>query len=586
MSEARHPTDVDLLVKILPYLRPQVALYAIALIAAPISAMLVIVQPYLLKVAIDDHILQGDLEGTTWVALQYLVAVLLSFALESTYMLALGYAAVRSIAGLREAVYRHTLSLSRSFFDQQPTGRLLTRATSDVEALGETLTAGAVTIALDVLKVVGILTAMLLLDWQLTLVMTVISPLIFGVVEVIRRVLRRLYLEVRTSLGELNALTSERLMGLQIVQLYSDEVRTLKMFDERLYRYRDATIKTNIWDASLFAILNGLSFITLALMLWDGTGSLLEGAVTAGLLAAFIDYIARLYQPIQEFSQKVAVIQRATSALEKIFGLLDCEEQISEGDTRLTEATGHLVLRDVEFAYGEDAPDVLRGVSLELTPGTVLAVVGRTGSGKSTLGRLLTRAYDNYRGSITLDGTELSKIHPRDVRGIIGSVMQDVQLFPGDVQFNLTLGQELPEERMWECIRMARAEEAVNALGGLQGTVEHAGANLSVGEAQLLSFARTMAQDPPIVIMDEATANVDTLTEVLIQEATQEVLKRKTVLVIAHRLSTIINSDAIAVMDAGRVVELGTHTELMALGGRYAGLFLEQFGEDADESVA
>lgn len=578
MDDVRHPTDWSLLVKLWPFIRPQLPFYIGALMLAPVSAGLSILQPYLLKVALDDYISVGDLAGTQMIAVGFLIAVLVAWVAEASYLYVLSMGAIRTITSLRSAVYRHTVGLSQSFFDTQPKGRLLTRVTSDVEALGETLTAGAVTIVLDVLQVTGVLIAMFLIDPWLTGVMLLVSPVILVVVEVLRRILRRLYLEVRTSLSELNAFTTERINGVEIVQLYNDEARSRGMFRERLHRYRDATIRTNVYDASLYAIIDGLSAITVALMLWYGSGGILEGTLTAGLLAAFIAYIDRLFRPIQEFSAKVAIFQRATTAMEKIFGLLDVDDVIEEGDAVLPEPVGELIVRGLGFAYG-DGPKILDDVSLELRPGEVVAVVGRTGSGKTTLGRVLTRAYQGYTGSVTLDGHEISDLAVRDVRRAVGTVLQDVQMFPGDVRLNLSMGHDITDDRLLEAIQLARAEDVVERLGGLDGRVSHKGGNLSVGEAQLLSFARTLVYDPPVVILDEATANVDTLTEAKIQAATEAILARKTVLVIAHRLSTIIGADRICVMDAGRVVEMGNHEELLALGGRYAGLFHQQFSE-------
>jgi ATP-binding cassette, subfamily B, multidrug efflux pump len=583
LEKVRHPTDWSLLKKLWPFVRTHVHWYALALVLAPVSAGLSIAQPWLLKVALDEHIMQGDLPGTREVALVFLGAVLLSWVTEAAYLYLLSLGALGTVTDLRNRVYRHTVDLAQGFFDKVPKGRLLTRVTSDIEALNETLTAGAVTIVLDVLKVVGVLGAMLWLDAWLTGVMLLVSPVILVTVEVLRRILRRLYLEVRTSLSELNAFTTERINGVEVVQLYNDEVRSLEMYDRRLQRYRDATIRTNVYDASLYAIIDGLSSITVALMLWYGSAGVVEGTLTAGLLAAFIEYISRLYQPIQEFSAKVAVLQRATTAMEKIFGLLDVEEEVREGTAELAEPVGRLRVRELSFAYG-DGPAILKGIDLDLDPGDVVAVVGRTGSGKTTLGRVLTRAYDGYGGSVTLDGVELRELRLADVRRTVGTVLQDVQLFPGDVRFNLTLGAEVDDETLFEAIRVARAAETVERLGGLDGRVEHKGSNLSVGEAQLLSLARTLVFDPPVVIMDEATANVDTLTEARIQEATEAILARKTVLVIAHRLSTVVNADQICVMDGGRVVERGTHAALMAAGGRYAELFHQQF-EGADAAL-
>ena len=273
-------------------------------------------------------------------------------------------------------------------------------------------------------------------------------------------------------------------------------------------------------------------------------------------------------------------------AFEHLFGLLDHDESIEFGDQTLDRDLEEIRLEDVHFAYSEDGPDVLKGVSLVLRPGEVVALVGRTGSGKSTVGKILTRMYAGYRGSITVNGTELRDLDRSTARGTIGTVAQDVQLFPGDVRFNLALGSDRSDASLQDAVDVVHAQAAVARLGGLDGRVEHGGRNLSVGEAQLLSFARTMAHDPPVVILDEATASVDSMTEALIQQATQAILERKTVLVVAHRLSTVMNADRILVMDSGHIVESGTHSQLMEAGGAYAGLFHAQFTTAEEQSVA
>jgi ATP-binding cassette subfamily B multidrug efflux pump len=571
-------TDWALAGRLWPYVARHAFWYVLALVCAPVSAVLSIAQPYLMKVALDDYILVGDLAGTREIALWFLLAVALSWVTEALYLWLLSVGALRTITDLRADVYEHTVSLALRFFDRQPKGRLLTRVTSDVEALGETLTAGAMTIVLDVLSVIGVLIAMFILDLWLTLVMLILSPLVYATVEILRRVLRRLYNEVRTSLSELNALTTERINGVEVVQLYNDEARTLRFYDDRLMRYRDATIRTNIYDALMYAIIDGLSSITVALMLWYGVWGDNADALTAGLLAAFIEYVSRLYRPIQEFSAKVAVIQRAGSAMEKIASLLAIDDRIPSGELRLRSPVGRLDLEEVRFAYGDGA-DVLNGITLEVQPGQVVALVGRTGSGKTTLGRLLTRAYDGYRGSIQLDGLELRDLDLGDARRAIGTVLQDVQLFPGDVRFNLALGVAVDDETLWHAVRTARAEAVVERLGGLDGRVEHKGANLSVGEAQLLSIARTLVQDPPMLVLDEATASVDSLTEARIQEGMNALLRGRTVLVIAHRLSTITGADLICLLDRGQIIERGRHAELMEAGGAYAELFRQQFAD-------
>lgn len=578
------PSNWSLYRRMWQYMKPLWWMYLLAVLCAPASAVLTILQPALLERAINDAILPGDIDGVKTLALYYLAAVVVSFVLQVLYSVLMSYAALQTITDLRTAVYRHTVRLKQSFYDTHPTGQLLTRATNDIEALGETLTAGAVTIVLDVLIILGILVAMFWYQARLTLVLLVMAPVIALILDRLRRVLRRLYLEIRESLSAVNAYLAERLQGVVVVQLYSDEVRSDEAFGQRVDRYRDATVRSNVWDALIYAIMDGLSSIAIGLILWVGSGALFGDPISAGVLVAFVDYVNKLFTPIQEFSGKLSILQRAASALEKIFGLLDQKAFIADGDAEPAPTEGRLVLRDLRFAYRDDAV-VLRGVDLELNPGEVVAIVGRTGSGKTTIGKLLTRAYDGYEGSITLDGVELSDLPTAYVRENIGMVRQDVELFPGDVRFNLALGSDIDDEQLMQSVRVAHAEHAVTALGGLDGHVAHQGANLSVGEAQLLSFARTIAHDPPLVILDEATASVDTLTEARIQAATEAVLASKTVLVIAHRLSTIIGADRIVVLDKGKVLECGSHSELLAANGTYAELFRQQFNEAGDDEL-
>lgn len=580
MSQQR--SDIDLFRRVWPTVKPDWPYYMVAFVFAPASAALTILLPWLLKRAVDDAIVVGDGAALSVFAGWYLAAVLAGFVCEAGYTVATSYGATRTIARLRRRVFAHTVHLSPSFFDQQPTGRLLTRATADVDALGETLSFGAVTIVLDVLLVCAIVAAMFALDARLTFVLLLVGPPLALVVNVIRRQLRRLFLVVRETLSELNAYAAERLSNVELVQLASDEARTNAAFGQRLRLYRDATIKTNVGDALLYAVVDGVSSITMAMMLAYAASPWIDGVLTAGLLAAFIDYVGRLFTPIREFSGKLAAIQRAGSALEKIYDLLDEDDRITAGHRDLPPVQGPIVFRDVDFAY-RDGPDVLRGVSFRVDPGEVVAFVGRTGSGKSTIGKLLLRAYDGYRGSIMVDGVELRDVHPQSLQQRASVVQQDVTLFPTDVRSNLTLGQTIDDTHLRRAIELSSCDALVERLGGLDGAIRHGASNLSVGEAQLLSFARTLARTAPLVIMDEATASVDTETEARIQAATKAVLRDKTVLVVAHRLSTIAHADRIVVLDQGRVAETGTHAELLANNGIYSDLYASQFETSSSE---
>jgi len=575
--------DLALLVRLWPYARPDARFFAFCVATTPFAMLLALAQPLLVKRALDEHITTGQLEGLQTLAGFYLALVAVDYLISAAYTVAVTTAGQRTILRVREHIYRHLLSMSAAFFDRRPAGALLTRATSDVQALGDTLERGVVNIVLDVLMVVGALGAMLALNWRLTLGLLAVAPPLLIVLEICRRQLRQLYTVIRESIAAVNAFLAERLSGVEIVQLFNHRRPTLARFDVLNLRFRDAAITANFWDAFMYAVVDGVGSVTLALMLWYATGDWLSGVVTAGLLAAFIDYLDRLFRPLREFSGKMATIQRAAAALEKIFGLLDHDEQITEGDAAAASArgAGAVVFEDVHFSYGDE--DVIRGVSLQVEPGQVVALVGPTGCGKTTLTRLLTRTYDGYRGSIRLDGVEVWGLPSETIHDRVASVQQDLHLFPETVRFNVDLGNpEVNLERAAEAAELVYARAFIEDLPeGWGAVVREGGANLSLGQSQLLTFARTMAYRPDIVVLDEATASIDPVTEQLVQDAIARILERKTVIVVAHRLSTITAADQILVMDRGQVVERGTHAELLELGGRYATLYEMGFQKKA-----
>lgn len=573
--------DLQLIGRLWPHARPDAWVFIYALLVTPVIAAMSLVQPWLLKRIIDDHVVPQSLEGLSQLAWLYLGAVVGAYVIESTYTLTMAWGGTRMILRLRSALFSHALSLRQRFFDRQPAGKLLTRLTSDLDSLGDALSAGIVTIVLDLLMIIGTVSAMFWLDWELSLIMLFLTPIMLGVLEVLRRKMKKIYLEIRDALASINAFLAERIDGVEVLQLFGAEEQTEAVFDRRNRLYRDLASRSNVYDSLMYSVVDGMGSIFVAVILAFGAG-LFAGLLgfdlygsdvrTAGLLVAYIDYMQRLFRPLRDASGKIAVIQRATASLEKIEELFADAEPAAPGSQALGQPRGHLQIEDLWFRYNDDAEDVLRGINLEVKPGEVVAVVGATGSGKTTLGRLLDKSYDGYRGSIRVDGVDLNDIDTGDLRRGIAAVRQDIQLFSADLGFNIDLDNEqVSTDQRAAAAAVVRADMLVERLGWGH-LLRERGADLSVGEGQLVTFARTMAHDPAVVIMDEATASIDSLTEQRIQEAIAAIMERKTAIVIAHRLSTIRRADRICVMDRGQIVETGTHAELLEQDGAYAAL--------------
>ena len=560
------------------WLRPyRVALIISLVLVLPVAA-LGIVQPRLLGLAIDRYMLQGDLAGLTWVALVFLAVVVLEYVLGAFQVFLITRTGILALGTLRRDIYRHVMAQGQRFFDRKPTGSLLSRTTTDVEAIGESLSTGVVGVFGDVVRLVGILGTMLWLDWRLTLASLSIVPLVVGVVNVIRTRLRDLSVTIRVLSSRLTGFMAEHAAGAEVVQLLDREELTSREFSGINREAVRAFHWSNFWDASLYALMDGISSICIGLVVWYGASRTMDGSLTPGILVAFVEYVQRAMVPVKEFSSKYATMQRSFAALERIYSLLDTHEEIESGSVDPGRIDGPIRFHDVSFGYGGTGGKVLDGVSFEVVPGSVVALVGSTGAGKSTVLRLLTRAYGGYEGSITVGGFELRDLAVEAVRREIAVVYQDVFLFRGTVAFNLGLGAPgTSPERMREAARIVRADQFLDRLPrGYETEVGERGGQLSAGQAQLLAFARALCRDPSVVVLDEATASVDPETEGLIQAAIDRILALKTVLVVAHRLSTIRAADLILVMEGGRIVERGTHATLLAAEGRYAELYRTQ----------
>ena len=592
---------VEPLLRFWVFIAPHKRWLLIGLAMIPVVAAMAALRPLLLKEAVDTDIPSRDVLALRVTAMLFLGAVVSEFLASATQIYALQRAGHKTIANLRRTVFRHVIQLPARFFDRHPIGTLLSRSTSDVEALSETLSFGVFTILTDIVVIVTTLAVMFTLDAELTLISLLVAPPLAIIVRYFSRRLRALQLEVRRAQGAQSGYLAEQLTGVTVVQLYRRQEAAIEEYRRLGGRYLRATKTANIYDALLYALMDGISALCIALMIYFAAPSVTthgDGHLTLGLLFAFVDYLQRVFVPIREFSGKLATIQRALAALDRVYGLLDepAETRHPAGaPDPIAGWRGAVQVRDLRFRYREDGPEILRGISFDIAPGEVVAVVGRTGSGKTSLGRVLTRSYDGYRGSVTLQTPggprEVRDLAPDALRRHILMVQQDVFLFHDDVAFNVALGEEAltgdrGRARIEAALETVQALELVRERGGVEMEVGERGGNLSSGEAQLIAFARVAARQPTMLILDEATASVDSVTEHKVQAAIERLLEGRSVLVIAHRLSTIRRADKILVLGDGELLEQGNHETLMALGGVYADLYNSGFDEESEDNPA
>jgi ATP-binding cassette, subfamily B, multidrug efflux pump len=586
--------DARLMRRLLQYLRPYRLQAALALAAIIANSVLQLAQPYLMKEAIDRYIPAGDLAGVDRIALWFAAILVAAFALEFTQTWLLQTTGQRIMFDMRLQIYAHLQRLDLRFYDRNPVGRLMTRVTTDVDVINDLFTSGVVSVFGDVFTLAGIMIVMLTMNWRLALVSFAVLPLIVVITQWFRRNVRESYRTVRRLIARINAYLQEHITGMSTVQLFRREARAFAQFEAINQEHRAANVDSIFYYAVFYPAVEVVGALAAALTIWYGGLSVLAGTLTLGSLVAFLLYSQRFFRPISDMSEKFNILQAAMASSERIFKLLDEPVTIhSPSDARVSNPArakeGHIVFDHVWFAYnpGERGePDwVLRDVSFEVEPGERVGIVGATGAGKSTIINLLLRFYDVTRGRILVDGVDLREMDLHALRRLFSLVLQDVHLFSGTIADNIRLGAaSITDEEIERAAAAVHASAFVAQLpGGYAAPVVERGATLSVGQKQLLSFARALAFNPRILVLDEATSSVDTETENLIRDALHVLMSGRTTIAIAHRLSTIQDMDKILVLHKGQLREAGTHQELLALRGIYYKLYQLQWKDTKEE---
>jgi ATP-binding cassette subfamily B protein len=572
--------DSALMKRLLKYLTPykwHLMLAAILLLA---NSGLQLVPPYLVKIAVDKYISANDTSGLDRLALIFIVVLVAEFVIGYFQYYLMQWIGQRAMYDLRSEVFTHVQTMHLGFYDRNPSGRLLTRITNDVNALNEIFASGAVAIFGNLAVVIGIVAVMFYISPQLTLITFVILPLLIGATVLFRRAARNAYRQVRLIIARLNAYTQDHLAGISEVQYLRAEQRVARRFSKINGDLREAYLRSVLYHAIFFPTVEVIGALSMAMILWYGGGLVLTSAVTVGTLVAFFQYVEKFYRPIRDLADKYNVLQSAMAASERIFKLLDEKPQLAapQQAEAIDGFSGRIAFEKVSFAYNPDEY-VLRDINFRINAGEKVALVGATGAGKSSTVSLVCRFYDYQSGRITFDDVDIAHADPQEVRAQVGLVLQDVFLFSGSIRENISLGNENIDD---EKIRKAAARVGLlpfieHLPEGFDHQVGERGGLLSVGQRQLISFARALAYDPRVIILDEATSSVDNQTEQLIQIAMKRLFAGRTSVIVAHRLSTIKEADKILVFHKGRIVEEGKHEDLLEARGVYWRLYQLQY---------
>jgi len=574
--------DSRLMKRLLGYVKPYKRYVFLAIVLNLIVAGLGPLRPYLTKIAIDTDIANGDFRGLLFISFLMFVALILQSIIQYGLTYYTQLMGQKIIYDIRVKLFVHIQKMALKFFDNTPVGRLVTRVTNDVEALNSLFSSGIVMIFSDVFILIWILIFMFTLSVKLSLVTLAVLPFLIYATFLFRKKVRIAYRNVRRQLARLNSFMHERITGINIVKLFAKEEEESENFSNINSVYMNAHIKSIFYYALFFPVVEIINSLAVALIIWYGGGKVIQSQITIGVLFAFIQFTEMFFRPIRDLSEKYNILQTALASSERIFKLLDTEITIKNNSTPIkpNKLRGEIEFQNVWFAY-EENNYVLQDLSFKINPGKTVAIVGATGSGKTSIINLLLRLYDIQKGTIKIDGIDIKKFDIGTLRQYISVVLQDIFLFGGTIKSNITLDNEnISEKAIREAAKSVGIEKLIEKFkNGFNEKVKESGASLSVGEKQLISFARALAYNPAILILDEATSSVDTETEFLIQKAIENMLKNRTSIVIAHRLSTIQKSDKILVMHKGRLREIGNHQELLAKRGIYYKLYQLQYKE-------
>ncbi|NND08228.1 MAG: ABC transporter ATP-binding protein [Saprospiraceae bacterium] len=582
MSKEGQSFDYQVLSRILALTKPYRTVFilsgTLAVLLAPVTSL----RPYLVNVMVDEHIMNFDMHGLLRMALLIFALLVCQVIMQYGFIYATNWLGQSVIRDLRSRIFNHLISLRLRFFDQTPIGTITTRTINDIESINTIFSQGVITIVADILGIVAIIVVMFMSSWQLTIICLTTMPLMLIATYVFKEKVKAAYQIVRTQIAKMNAFLQERISGMRIVQIFTAEDREMVKFRKINREYTQANLDSILYYAVFFPVVDIIAAFALGLMVWWGARGVISEEISFGALVAFPIYLNMLFRPLRFIADRFNTLQMGLVAADRVFKVIDSSEQIEDKGSFIPERLeGKLDLNHVSFAY-DGLNFVLRDIDLHVKPGETLALVGSTGSGKSTIINILNRFYEIQKGSITIDDKDIRSFSLTALRDRISIVLQDVFLFSGSLLENITLrDHKIHRQKVIESAKLIGAHDFISAMpDGYDFRVNERGSNLSMGQRQIVSFIRAMVFDPDILILDEATSSVDTETESIIQYAIEKLIDKRTSIIIAHRLSTIRHADQIAVLSKGKLIEYGTHNELLEIEkGHYRRLHDMQFIE-------